>query len=217
MKNSEKVMIVPVGEQIEPLLYGLRFFKEIDTLILLHSRKTKKIANKIKKRVEKTYLVSRVVMAECVPNSLVSVIASLNKTLNNLDKVENQEVVINLTGGTKIMSIACYIFSILVGAKCFYIFKKDDGKMEFQDVPVLENKSLQKIKESKIRISILKSFDNDNKLSVTELSKMIRKHPSTILYYLDELVKSGILIKEKRKYRITELGLLIKRIVNYNI
>lgn len=210
-------MIIPTGEQIKPLLYGLRFFKEIDAVILLHSKKTKKIALKIEKYLKKLEIVDNVFLLSCQPNNLTSIISSLNKKIEELKLSENCEILINLTGGTKIMSISSYIFSLLVGGKCFYIYKNENESMEFQEVPTIKIPTIDKIKNSKIRLELLDIFDKQEIISIKDITVLLGKKPSTIYYYIEEFWKEGIINKEGKKYKITEFGKLLKRILEYKL
>lgn len=206
---SKRIMIIPVGEQIEPLIRGIRFYKEIDEIFLLHSHETEKEANKICRMIENLKIVEKIYKIKCMPADLASVISSLVEKLTNYN---NAKIIVNLTGGTKIMSLGCYIFANLYGGECFYIFKKDKN-MVFIEVPPIKNNIIEKIKNSKKRSLILLTLNKTEKMSIKEASKIFNLKSSTISYYFEELLKEGLLIKENKKYKISTLGKLVAELI----
>lgn len=205
----KRIMVIPVGEQIKPLLYGFRFFSEIDEVILLYSSDTEKECKKIEKIIEESNLALKITRIECDPKNLTSIIYNLKKYLVLEGRIKD-EIIFNITGGTKIMSLGCYIFSLIFGGGCFYIFKEKNGKMSFQKVPVLKTQSLEKIVSSKVKQKIIDYLFEKKKAALREIKELFNLKPSTVLYYLKELIKEGIVEKNEKKYSLTKFGELVK-------
>ncbi len=207
-----KVMIIPVGEQIKPLLYGFRYFTEIDDVILVYSEESKIFAKELEKRLKAMSIVKRIVMVECKAESLPSLLKEISSKIKELYTSKNIELISNITGGTKIMSLSCYILSSLFNGKSFYIFKEDDS-MKFVEVPTINSKIIEFLKESEIRVRILQSIGEDG-IKLKDLSKIVGRSKATLIYYLNKFHELGLIDKKYDKYVLTELGKFVIALVS---
>ena len=202
-----KVMIIPVGEQIKPLLYGFRYFTEIDDVILVYSKESKVFADKLEKRLTEMNIFRRIIKVECKAENLSNILKEISSKIKELYISQNIELISNITGGTKVMSLSCYILSSLFNGKSFYIFK-DGDTMRFVEVPTLNSKIIEFLRASEIRIKILQSISEDG-IKLKELSRIVGRSKPTLIYYLKKFHELGLIEKKSDKYVITELGKFI--------
>jgi len=206
-----RVLLIPVGEEITPLLHGFRYVTEIDDVILIYSRETKKFAKQIEDRLLKMQLVRRVFKVECKAENLSNILKEITSKLKELYDISRIEIISNITGGTKIMALSCYMLSSIFNGSSFYIFK-DGDVMKYIKVPTISSKLIEFLKESEIRIKIL-SYINENGIKLDDLSKLLGRSKSTIIYYLDKFTEFGLVEKLENKYKITDLGKFMKALL----
>lgn len=215
-KSKNKILIIPVGEQITPLMYGIKYLGDVEDVLLLHSQETLKIAKKLEKKLKETKLFKNIYKIKVDPRDISDVLDNLSKFFKNYvkdknNKTERIKIVVNLSGGTKIMSIACYIFSIFFEGECFYIFKKNDD-MEFVEVPTIRVKLFEEIMPESKKYQILKLL-KDSPKTLREIAGSVKIKDSTAYYHVLVLQKYGWIRFENKKYFITNLGRLILSII----
>ncbi|MBI2647671.1 hypothetical protein HYW99_04285, partial [Candidatus Woesearchaeota archaeon] len=128
----KKILITTVGEQEKPLYEGMKVISKIDKVYLLASDFTDNIAEKIKQNISNLYQADVIKINEKELDSIIDSLIELHR------KEKNSEFVYNLTGGTKIMSLACHVVASFLGERMLYIFKRGDNSMEIIEVPVLK-------------------------------------------------------------------------------
>ncbi|MEM4347159.1 MAG: DUF6293 family protein [Candidatus Altiarchaeota archaeon] len=204
------IMFVPVGEQIKPIYEGFKYVKNVDKVYLLASKKTIGYASEVSEKIGEIYNTE---ILDVTPEELDNVICKL---IEVAEKHKKDKVVSNVTGGTKIMSLSCYILCSYLGGDAFYIFKTDEGKMRYIEMPVLKIKLNSIIEEKSTRSRILEKLMEREYSSLTSLAKELRIKNSTLSALLDDLSEQG-LIKLKRegrklKIEISKTGKIIYKI-----
>ena len=140
-----KIMIIPVGEQIKPIYEGFRYVKELDKIFLLCTGKTEVFATEIKNKITAIHSDVKIIntSAEDFNQICLDLVKNISREkpkinchLPEEEKIDFQ-VIANMTGGTKPMSFASYIFASLYDGYSFYIFKKDNEEMEYVEMPKL--------------------------------------------------------------------------------
>jgi CRISPR locus-related DNA-binding protein len=213
---KRKVMLIPVGEQIAPLLHGFRYFNEIDDVVLLFSEETKGQADKMNSYLEKMEIVKRIIKIKCRAEDLISILEELVMKFKEMYQNEEIELIANITGGTKVMSLACFIFSSIMNGKSFYIFKTKDS-MKFLQIPNMNLKFVKVLKTSKTRQQLIDILEKSDNLRLKDLSKMLNKSKATLAYYLNEFIENGLIERKDNKYSITEMGRFISLILKSKI
>src|SRR5438128_2012628 len=97
------VMIALVGGQPLPNLLPARHYRP-DSIILAYTQTTKRVYEKLKDTLQQE---TAVYGLETGAYNIVSIVETLNEKLET-PEFANQELVFNLTGGTKAMALAAY-------------------------------------------------------------------------------------------------------------
>ncbi len=195
-----------VGEETKPIYEGFKYVKEINEVYLIATEKTKTFAEEICRNMKNVY--SNIKIVEVSTDSVEDILFKLNQDIKvNL----NTHIISNITGGTKIMTLALYIYTSVLNGSVFYILKLDDEKMIKIDVPTLEyNFSIDRSKR-KI-IETLYQY-KDKKITQTQLAKLLKRKESTVKYSLDNLKKNNLVeieyTKNGKLVSLTSLGKLI--------
>ena len=123
-----KIMICLVGGQPAPNVFPL---KEIspDHLVLVYSDRTHEVAKNIKSVVEKVLEINTIALEEI--DSAYDFQAIYTKLSNYLNEngSDTDELIINLTCGTKIMSLAAFELARQRSAKAFYYQSEDNQSL----------------------------------------------------------------------------------------
>lgn len=197
---QKNVLVVTVGEQEKPLYEGFKRIRSIDKVYLLASRFSEKYAEDIKQGISKIYESEIVMINEKNLQETINMVIELHK------KEKKCNFVYNITGGTKIMSVACHVVASFLGEEIFYIFK-DKESMEFISVPVLKYNLIDLIDKKDKKYQILRIL-SENKLILTALSDKLKLKKPTVLGHLDKLLKYNLIATESntKNYSITDTG-----------
>ena len=196
MKN---ILIATVGEEMQPILEGFRHVKEIDEIYLLCSEKTRTYAEEIAGKVKVIY--GRVKIIESSANDISKILEDL---IEGVELSPNTNVIGNVTGGTKVMVFALYLFVSACRGSAFYIFKKENKEMEYVELPVLDVLPAGIIKGTKEKIVNL-LFGNVS-LTQREISQRLNFKDSTTKLHLEKMIEEGIVKVEYRgKMKIVSL------------
>ncbi|MEM1988964.1 MAG: ArsR family transcriptional regulator [Candidatus Woesearchaeota archaeon] len=193
-----KILFVSVGEQEVPILKTFSSISGYETIYLISSNKTKNVAQEIKKKISQIY--------EKVEIELVDAY-DLHEILSKILKLSNGKVVeFNLTGGTKVMTLAFYIAAILLESKCIY-YSLEDRLIE---IPVISRSWFNRNLNGK-KIHILNYLLKKN-YAVKELSEILKLSPQTVEGHLKTLEYLNFIRREKvgknTCISITEIGKL---------
>ncbi len=202
-----KILVATVGGTAEPILISARKIG-FDKVILISGKPTKvmegktnpiEVAEVIKKKLEdfgadvEIRVVDPFNFEECCI-----------QTLNILESLKSLgDVYVNITGGTKVQSIAVSCASFIAGCKVIYI--KD---AELVEIPynLAQFDRLSKVKKEVIRVL----EDGD---SSSEISRKLGISRKTASQYLRELKEYGLLDVSNgkvKRYKLTFLGRLCK-------
>lgn len=204
------IMFIPVGEQVKPIYEGFKFVKNIGGVYLLASNKTEKYAQEIKSKIEEIYKTEILFIH---PERLDDI---MEKLIEIIGRNKGQKIISNITGGTKVMSHACYILCSYLGGDAFYIFKRDDESMEYVEMPMLKIKLNSIIEEKSTRKRILEKLIEKDYGSLSSLAKDLRIKDSTLSALLDSLEEQGLVHLERNKknlkIKISKTGRIIFRL-----
>lgn len=204
------IMFIPVGEQVKPIYEGFKFVKNIGGVYLLASNKTEKYAQEIKSKIEEIYKTEILFIH---PERLDDI---MEKLIEIIGRNKGQKIISNITGGTKVMSHACYILCSYLGGDAFYIFKRDDESMEYVEMPMLKIKLNSIIEEKSTRKRILEKLIEKDYGSLSSLAKDLRIKDSTLSDLLDSLEEQGLVHLERNKknlkIKISKTGRIIFRL-----
>ena len=169
----KKILITTIGEQEKPLYEGMKVISKIDKVYLLASDFTDNIAEKIKQNISNLYQADVIKINEKELDSIIDTLIEIHR------KEKNSEFVYNLTGGTKIMSLACHVVASFLGERMLYIFKRGDNSMEIIEVPVLKYNLNKIIARDDKRHKILKLL-KEKPRTITELAKILKLEKATV-------------------------------------
>jgi len=197
---ERQILIATVGEQEVPLFEGFKRVKDIDKVYFLASKVTQEHAEKIKKGITKIYDSDIIIINEKDLEKIIYKLIELHK------KERQSSFMYNVTGGTKIMSLACHVVASFLGERIFYIFKNEKS-MEFVEVPLLKYDLYRIITRNDRKCDILKMLRNQQSMSLTDISNKITLKKPTVLGHLSKLVGHNLVRQEKGKgYCITDTG-----------
>ncbi len=212
----DKIMLVPVGEELAPIYEGFKHVKEVSKVFLIASNKTRENALKIKQDLDKIHDFELIIV---LADTLDEIITSILEKISNFN---NLELVSNLTGGTKIMSIACYILTMLLEGTAFYIFN-NNNKMVYVEIPLLKIELKDMLKEKGTKFKVLSLIAENKEISLKELSEKLGLKSSSIHNHLFSLKKKNLINIEKnsklfftRKMRLslTKTGKIVYTLMN---
>ena len=178
------VHIAPIGTETAHVIEWLRS-GSVQKIYLLHSRKTAKVdfpkkARDLEKQIKKMYpgveIIKRVIENAFNLDDTQDAISKIVYYERKENGVENQEIVINITGGTAIQSAAAVLSAFKHGTKADYIRnrKKEKLKNYIEKLPIpsigivnmnkTQQKVLQLISESRfVRQIVEKVMDVETK------------------------------------------------------
>jgi CRISPR locus-related DNA-binding protein len=201
---TARTLFITVGERMEPIYEGFKRIKDIEEVYYIVSDKTKEYAQRLVKEFSNLY---KSYIVEVDPRNLDK---SIDKIIETQKKLK-EDIVYNLSGGTKVMILACYIIACFKSQKAFYIFKKNDGGMEYVEVPILKF-DLKNIVNKENRAYRILNLLKDTSLQVTELAEKMKLKKSTISGHIDKLenelgfVEREPINRKSSKLRLTKTG-----------
>jgi CRISPR locus-related DNA-binding protein len=181
------VLVSTIGEQKEPIYEGIRKI-EFDDLVFLASPKTQKIANKMREEFKNLCDIQVIQVDPC---NLDDCLNKLVKLYNDYDKAE---IGFNISGGTKIMSLACFIVASFNSNDVFYVFKADE-KMRIIKLPLLRFDIEKVIKRKSRGHQILKLIYDEKAESVTNIAKKLKIKKATVSAHIKKLKEKYGLIR----------------------
>ncbi|MBT3261930.1 hypothetical protein HN992_00365 [Candidatus Woesearchaeota archaeon] len=211
---EERIMIAPVGENMDALFVGMRDYP-VTKVILLTSKKLKNLAEKAEKDLKKFAIPVKII--EIVGNEWEGIFEKVSKITNS---EKEHEVIINTSSGDRNTQCAMTSAAFVNGLKAFAVMEN-----ETMLLPILKFSYYKTLTDKKL--DILKILYNDKKgfNSLEELSKKAKMSPPLISYHINGTLKSeglkslGLVevtnSKGKIKLAISVLGkLLIKGQIN---
>ena len=208
-----KILLAPVGEQTKPIYEGFKHIKDVNRVYLLASDKTLKYAEEISAGLSEVYEIEIITVKA---DNLDDVMEKITEKLSKHDCYKN--IISNITGGTKIMSLACYIVSSFYSGDAFYIFK-DGNDLKHVDAPILKVNLKDVLKYTGTRFRIL-NYIQSSKKNLTEIARNINIKNSTLNRHITILLEHN-LVKNQRSGRevlieITKTGKLFYNLVLLN-
>lgn len=212
-----KILVATVGGTAEPILISARKIG-FDKVILIPGKPAKEVFGD--KAVEGKP--NPVEVAEEIKTKLESFGADVEirvvdpfnfeecciETLKILEEVKTLgDVYVNVTGGTKVQSIAVSCASFISGCKVIYVQELKDGA-ELVEIPynLAQFDQLSKVKKEVIRVL----EDGDSSAEIAEKLRISKKTASQYLRELKEYGLLEVLNGKVKRYRLTFLGKLCK-------
>lgn len=175
--SNKTLYIATVGEHNKPIEIGLVRHR-VDKIVLLPSKDTMTYAKRLKTKIEKNYGIT-VEIVEVDPFDLFDV---LQKTLKIIKNHEDYEPLINMSCGTRIMSIGAQLAADIEHGKVIYIlYREGEPPTETIEIPTRKLSLTKKL--GQIPLAILKELKKGEAESITELAKRLstpykrRKNP----------------------------------------
>ncbi len=212
-----KILVATVGGTAEPILISARKIG-FDKVILIPGKPAKEVfGDKAVKGKP-----NPVEVAEEIKTKLESFGADVEirvvdpfnfeecciETLKILEEVKTLgDVYVNVTGGTKVQSIAVSCASFISGCKVIYVQELKDGA-ELVEIPynLAQFDQLSKVKKEVIRVL----EDGDSSAEIAEKLRISKKTASQYLRELKEYGLLEVLNGKVKRYRLTFLGKLCK-------
>ena len=185
------VHIAPIGTETAHVIEWLRS-GSVQKIYLLHSRKTAKTdfpkkARDLEKQIKKLYpgveIIKRVIENAFNLDDTQDAISEIFYYETKDNKVQNQEIIINVTGGTNVQGAAAVLSAFKHGTKADYIRNRKKEKLKNYN-------DLQKIRNLFIRYldSIFKKyFKNKDFKNSINISKNSLHLPSSTYLSLKQI------------------------------
>jgi len=145
---------------------------------------------------------------------------TLEKVISLYYKEKNAEYYVNITGGTKAMTIGAYLGATYIGARIYYLPKDVREYIEITP-PRIAPKDLSDL-QKKILVCLKERIDpgRNKGMTQTELSEEVKKSGQIVNYSCTQLMKSGYVKivpdeKDRRKkwVVITDQGVMAVKLI----
>ena len=206
------VHIAPIGTETAHVIEWLRS-GPVEKIYLLHSKKTAEVnfpkkARDLEKQIKKLYpgveIIKRVIENAFNLDGTQDVITEIIYYERNENNVENQEIAINVTGGTKVQAAAAVLSAYKHGTKAYYILNRNKNKnlKEYVDPLPIPSMNIGKMNETQQKVLRLisegtferrdieakwtVSFDDELKHKGKKMIRKIREHDFCTCGHLEE-------------------------------
>ena len=206
------VHIAPIGTETAHVIEWLRS-GPVEKIYLLHSKKTAEVnfpkkARDLEKQIKKLYpgveIIKRVIENAFNLDDTQNVITEIIYYERNKNNVENQEIAINVTGGTKVQAAAAVLSAYKHGTKAYYILNRNKNKnlKEYVDPLPIPSMNIGKMNETQQKVLRLisegtferrdieakwtVSFDDELKHKGKKMIRKIREHDFCTCGHLEE-------------------------------
>ncbi len=217
---SKVVYIMPVNPEKEILLESIKKIdhpiQKVYLLLGKDDNESQKAAEEIEKtlnvliEVEKTYIDE---------NDVYSAVLEILKIVKR-EISEGNEVIVNATGSTKTVCIACYIASQLSKSKFYMMMQKVENGKVVNEIVELLIPPLKKIGEDKVTIIKIISEEGGEVESINKLIELLEgktkdqkeymAQRARMSYHLKGLEEDGLVVMQREgknvKIKLTELG-----------
>lgn len=193
-----KIHIIPHGKNTDHIKRGLRTFEAIDKIYLLPGKKYRDVSLSSKKELEDFgYEVEIREIDAFDLRNIVDEIVDLAK------ENEDDELFINITGGTNLMAGGATSSAFFVGAKAYYVLERREEETPVDELVIelpvptqplyLEIKGLKRDILEVMKESTNKRGDEINQKYICDkLSESAQK----ISYHVNDLEEKGLLEKK---------------------
>jgi len=209
---AKKILyIATVGEHNKPIEIGLARC-QTDKVVLMPSKDTMTYAKELETKIQKTYGIP-VEIIKVEPFDLFDV---LRKTLKIIKTHEDYDPVINMSCGTRTMSLGAQFAADIERGKVIYILHREDGP-PIGPIEIPTRKLSLTKKLGTFALTILKELKKGEAESITDLARRLstpykRRTKSMVSQYVKKLEKLGMVRREpggphgKKKIKLTELA-----------
>jgi len=137
----------------------------------------------------------------------------VNRLMKDLEKEDRENVVFNLTGGPKTMTVAATITCLFLGLRAMYV-PEEEGNHEAIELPLFRIPYSSVL--SQVQHKVLETIDEQEPESLQELSSMLNRSNATITFHVKKLEDMGAIRFEEdersrsiRVPRLTSAGRII--------
>lgn len=133
--------------------------------------------------------------------------------MKDLQAERDQEVVFNLTGGPKSMTVAATMACLMLGVRVVYVPEELEGPGKAVELPLLRARYSSILTPTQGRI--LKSIRDRPPASLDALSKQLRRKNATVSFHIENLERLGVVWLERNedrrilRPRLTEAGEIV--------
>ncbi|MDP3917142.1 MAG: DUF6293 family protein [Nanoarchaeota archaeon] len=176
---AERVVVAPVGENMNALYVGMRDYPA-SRVILLTSESLTKQAELARKELEKFSIPVRIIKLH--GNEWESIFEIISKISIN---ESNNELIINTSSGDRNLQCALTSAAFVNGLKAFAV-----EKGETMLLPILKFSYYKILTDKKLKILKMLYQDKTCCKSLEELSKKIKMSPPLVSYHINGTYKS---------------------------
>ncbi len=200
-----KIQITILGKEPLPVYYAITEF-DSDMIHLIGTKENRSIGKRIKSVVEKSVPCKIHIVEAYNPTDMVNVCETIHS------KSPNDEYIYNLTGGTKIMSLAAFSIAVKYGAKTIYTTQTNEivDMQTYQITPmkcILSNENIFILQGQDLKsFDILNRHNADKVNCAKEIKEFIEtnnKVYSNLSYYYSFVYKKNLHENIETDNRIT--------------
>ena len=208
-----------MGSQPGPVFNATQLLQWTD-LHIFYSEKFRDVAEDARKDLEKVHSTSRIrlypIDAFDMRSGIDAIITAAAEVIREYKSEKAEyDIVINITGGTDVMTSAALLAGIMLDAKLYYIkTKRDEETNEYRDPEVIDivppKLLVDDINEKKY--SVMRTIsEHGGDISLSELAKQAGFNSSpAVKRHIDELEEKGVISSyregKKRFLRLTDNG-----------
>ena len=174
-KQKPKVLhIIPMGEEIEPIMVGIRNYP-VSAIAFLYDKSQKKLLNEVTKQL--SILGIPIELYEIGKEPLLSVMEIINRLAEDTEAFHYDEILVNVGSATKHYACAAISAAFVNGLRAIHV-------MEGNAVPLPVLKFSYKELVSPPKMDILRALSSSLVSSLSELSERTNMNKSLLSYHI---------------------------------
>ncbi len=207
------VIFSTLGFTPDALLPLITHFPDVEKVVFYYSTEKEERVVKAKEEVIKVCVSLTIPVEANELENYVDIIPMIKRMRDDLQQYERDNVVFNITGGTKAMAGAAIITSILEGIQVVFNDWENNRVVEY---PVLRMRYEDTL--TKRQKEILKYIHRKDECKFSEVVKSMGVSKSTISHHIRELEEKGFIerkaIKEDKREQIIRAKEVAELVIN---
>lgn len=212
-----KIHITILGKEPLPVYYPIKEFAP-DKVHLIGTKENRSISKRIKRLLQSSVPCEIHIVEAYNPTEMVNVCEAIHS------KYPTDEIFYNLTGGTKIMSLAAFSIAVKYGSKTIYTTQGNEivDMQTYQTIPmncILSNKEIFALQGQKLKSFEVLDSHNVEKVNIAKKIKQFietnnKEYTSLSRYYAkvyNKVLPDTLPVPNQINLNKTDTGLIIEK------